>query len=157
MAILATAAGCRPSPIYVPAVQVQLAVQPAEVRPGDTVRIAVMVANPGADTVALEFGEECPVTFSMLDETDRVIPITHETAGCLAAEQERVVLAPGTTWRAEGQWHVPAGAEIPAGPYVVSAALGDHDSVAHGKREYKMGSGAGRVPIRVLPARRAMR
>jgi hypothetical protein len=155
MMMLATAAGCRTSPIYVPAVQAQLAVQPAEVRPGDTVRIVVTVTNPGADTVALEFGdEECPVTFNVLDPADRAVPIAHPTAGCLAAEQGTVVLAPGGVWRVDGQWYgsLESGVAVPPGPYHVTAVLGEHDSVVRGKREFKMGSGVGRVPLRVLPA-----
>lgn len=146
---------CRTSPIYVPEVQTQLAVQPAEVRAGDTVRIVVTLTNPGPDSVVLEFGdEECPVTFTVQDETDRAVPIAHETAGCLAAEQQRLVLAPGGTWRVEDRWQASreGGAPLPPAAYHVSAVLGEHESVVRGRREYKMGSGAGRVPLRILPA-----
>lgn len=145
--------GCRTSAIYVPAVQMQVAVQPAEVRAGDTVRIAVTLVNPQADTVTLEFGEECGVSFMVLDETDRAV--TPQGSGCLEPGGGRLVLPPGGTWRIRGAW--PAvradGETLTPGAYKVGAVLEEHASVIRGKREVKMGSGAERVPLRVLPAR----
>lgn len=148
------AAGCWPSAIYVPAVRMEAAVQPLDVRAGDTVRIAVTITNPRPDSVLLEFGEQCQVTFTVLDASDRVISPERENSHCLFRGDGRLVLAPGATWRAEGAWRAARdnGDPLPAGSYKVAAGLSDHDSTVRGKREYKMGSGAERVPIRVLPA-----
>jgi hypothetical protein len=147
------AAGCRTSPIYVPAVQMQLAVQPAEVRAGDTVQIAVTLVNPRPDTVTLEFGPECRVSFMVLDDTDRAVTAPGDVH-CMAPGGGRLVLAPGGTWQAHGAWQATrAGGEpLPPGSYSVGAVLGDHDSIVRGNRDYKMSSGADRVRIRLLPA-----
>ncbi|HTE19007.1 MAG TPA: BsuPI-related putative proteinase inhibitor [Armatimonadota bacterium] len=150
--VLIAAAGCRTSAIYVPAVRTQLAAQPAEVRAGDTVRLAVTITNPRPDTVLLEFGEECRVSFNVLDDADR--PIGHEDtdARCIVPGAGRLVLAPGETWRGEAAWQASRGGDpLPAGAYTIAAVLGDHHSTVRGKRDYKMGSGAGRASIRVLP------
>lgn len=148
------AAGCRTAGIYVPAVRMQLAVQPAEARAGDTVRIDVTLVNPRPDTVLLEFGPECRVRFMVLDDTGHAVTDADDASRCIAPGGGRLVLAPGGTWQAQGTWRVarPGGDPLPAGPYAVGAVLGDHHSTVRGKREYKMGSGAGRVRIRVLPA-----
>lgn len=145
------AAGCRPSPIYVPEVQTELTVDPAQVHAGDTAWLTVTVHNPGADTVVLAFGDQCPIVFTVLDEGDRALPMADEGSRCLAPDAGQMVLAPGLSSLVAGPWHVSPG--VPPGAYVVAAALGDHASIVRGKREYKMGSGAGRVPLRVLPAR----
>jgi hypothetical protein len=147
------AAGCRPSGIYVPAVQVQLAVQPTEVRTGDTVRIAVTVTNPRPDTVTLDFGQACRVSFMILDDGDRAIH-PDENSRCMVPGGGRLVLAPGEAWRTHGVWQAEGsgGKPLPAGRYQVAAVLGDHDSTVRGKREYKMGSGANRVEVHVVPA-----
>lgn len=146
------AAGCRPSSIYVPAVQMQLAAHPTEVRAGDPVRIAVTVTNPHPDTVLLEFGPECRVSFTVLDASDRAVG-PRDADACMAPGG-RLVLAPGQAWQTEAAWRALGadGAPLAPGAYAVAAALGDHDSVVRGRREYKMGSGAERVPVRVLPA-----
>jgi hypothetical protein len=145
-------AGCRPSGIYVPAVQVQLAVQPTQVRAGDTVRIAVTVTNPRPDTVALDFGPECRVSYLVLDDGDRSIH-PNENSRCIAPGGGRLVLAPGEAWRAYGVWQVDSsgGELLPAGRYQVATVLGGHDSTVRGKREYKMSSGAKRVDVHVVP------
>jgi hypothetical protein len=147
------AAGCRTSGIYVPAVQVQLAVQPTHVRAGDTVRIAVTVTNPRPDTVTLDFGPECRVSFLILDAADRFIH-PNENSRCIAPGGGRLVLAPGEAWRTDAAWQVmgSGGEPLPAGRYQVAAVLGDHDSSVRGKREYKMSSGAYRVDVHVVAA-----
>ena len=152
--LVAAAAGCRTSAIYVPAVKMQVAAQPAEVRAGDTVRIAVTLRNPRPDTVLLEFGRDCQVSINVLDDTGRAVAAPDEESECLAPGGGRLVLAPGETWQAHGAWRAtgPGGDPLPAGTYSIGAVLGDHHSTARGKREYKMGSGAERVPIRVLSA-----
>lgn len=147
-------AGCRTAGIYVPAVRMQVAAQPAEVRAGDTLRIAVTLVNPRPDTVLLEFGPECRVSFMVLDETDRAVTAPENDARCIAPGGGRLALAPGGTWRAQGAWRATRGGEpLPPGSYSVGAVLGDHHSTVRGKRAYKLGSGAERVRIRVLPAR----
>lgn len=133
----------------------QLAVQPTDVRAGDTVRLAVTVVNPRPDTVVLDFGQECQVSYLVLDDTDRVVDPTDADAHCIAPGEGRLVLAPGATWRADAEWRVARGGDpLPPGSYRITAILGGHFSIVRGKREYKMGSGAERVPIRVLPAAR---
>jgi hypothetical protein len=147
------AAGCRTSGIYVPAVQMQLSVQPTEVRAGDTVRIAVTVTNPRPDTVTLDFGPECRVSFMVLDHAGRSIH-PDENSRCMAPGGGRLVLAPREVWRTQLAWPAGGGGgePLPAGRYQVAAVLGDHDSTVRGKREYKMGSGAHRVDVHVVPA-----
>jgi hypothetical protein len=142
-------AACRPSPAYVPAVETELTVEPVQVRPGDTAWISVAIHNPAPDTVVLDFGDECAVVFAVLDQGDRPLPMADEGSRCLAGEGGQMVLAPGFTSVAGGPWHVPPG--VAPGGYVVAAALGDHALVVRGKRDLKMGSGAGRVPLRILP------
>lgn len=150
--LAAAAAGCRPPTMFVPAVQVQVAAQPAEVHPGDTVRTAVTVSNPRPDTVLLEFGMECRVSFAVLDQTDRAVS---SEPHCLFPAGGRLVLAPGGTWRVSGAWRAVrrTGEPLPPGTYAIAAGLGDHHATVRGKREYKAGAGAERVPVRVLPPR----
>jgi hypothetical protein len=151
---LSLAAGCRTAGIYVPAVQSRLAVEPAEVRAGETVRLAVTVTNPQADTVVLEFGEDCGVRYMVMDSTSRVISSESGDSACMAPGEGRLVLAPGASWNARGEWRAsrPGGGALPAGPYSVAAILGEHESVRRGRRETKLGSRIGTVPVRVLPA-----
>lgn len=152
--LLAAAAACRTSGIYVPSVQMQLAVQPAEVRAGDTVRLAVTVTNPRPDTVLLEFGQECQVIYMVLDHTGRSVGPEDDGASCIVPGGGRLVLAPGEAWRVHGAWQAsPAGDDpLLPGAYTIGAALGGHYSTVRGKREYKMGAGAEPVRIRLLPA-----
>lgn len=150
LVLLVLAAGCRPSPVYVPEVQTELTVEPAQVRAGDTAWLTVTVHNPGADTVVLDFGDQCPVVFTVLDQGDRPLPMADEGSRCLAPDEGQMVLPPGLASMVIGPWHASPG--VPPGAYFVAAALGDHASIVRGRREDKMGFGAGRVPLRVLPA-----
>lgn len=153
--LAAAVAGCRPSAIYVPAVEMHALAQPTEVHGGDTVRIAVIVTNPRPDTVLLDFGIYCRVGFTARDEVGRVVSPEVENSYCLFPTGGQLVLPPGGTWRVDGAWRASRdnGDPIPAGSYTIAAGLGDHDSTVRGKRQYKVGAGADPVPIRVLPPR----
>lgn len=150
--LAAAAAGCRPPTMFVPAVQVQVDAQPAEVQGGDTVRIDVTVSNPRPDTVLLEFGMECRVSFAVLDRTDRAVS---SEPHCLFPAGGSLLLEPGGTWRVSGGWHAVrrTGEPLPAGTYAIAAGLGDHHATVRGEREYKVGAGADRVAVRVLSPR----
>jgi Intracellular proteinase inhibitor len=151
---LSLAAGCRTAAIYVPAVKSQLTVEPTQVRAGETVRLAVTVVNPQADTVVLEFGGDCGVTYMVMDSTSRVVDSGGGEDPCLAPGTGRLVLAPGATWDARAEWRASraGGDPLPPGAYSVAAILEEHESVQRGKRSHKLGSRIGTLPIRVLPA-----
>jgi hypothetical protein len=148
--LLAALGACRTASIYLPDVQIRLAAQPAELAAGDTARFALTVTNPGRDTLVLEFGEHCRVTFIVLHPDDRAADDS-----CADARPERVVLAPAEAWTVTHPWPALAkdGTPLPPGAYRVRGVLGEHDSVIGGKREFKLGHGAAdTVAVRILPA-----
>ncbi len=142
-------AGCRTAGIYRPDVQLQLAVEPAQVRAGDTLRLEFTVTNPRPDTVVVEFAEECRVTLVLMDETQRAAAEQR----CMTPGAGRLVLPAGETWKASGAWRAVTdqGEPMPAGPYLVRAVLGEHNSVQGGRREFKLSHAADVVAFRVVP------
>jgi hypothetical protein len=147
--LLAAVAGCRTASIYSPDVQLQLAVAPAQVRAGDTLRLEFTVTNPKPDTVVLEFAEDCRVTLVIMDGSQRA----GAEQRCMTPGGGRLVLPAGGTWKASGAWQAAAdgGEPLAAGPYLIRAVLGEHNSVWRGRREFKMSHAADTVAFRVLP------
>lgn len=147
--LLSAVAGCRTAGIYSPDVQLHLAVQPVQVRAGDSLRLEFTVTNPKPDTVVLEFAEDCRVTLVIMDSSQRA----SAEQRCMTPGGGRLVLRAGGTWKASGAWRAAtdSGAPMAAGPYIVRAVLGEHNSVWRGRREFKMSHAADTVAFRILP------
>jgi hypothetical protein len=148
--LLAAVAGCKTASIYSPDVQLHLAVEPAQVRAGDSLRLEFTVTNPQPDTVVLEFAEDCRVTLVVMDASQRAAADQR----CMTPGGGRLVLPAGGTWKASGGWRAAAdgGTPMAAGSYMVRAVLGEHASLRRGRREFKMSHAADTVAFRVLPA-----
>lgn len=143
--------GCRTAAIYVPDVKMQLAIQPDEVRAGDTLQLEFTLVNPRPDTVVLEFGEDCRVSVLVADETNS----PGAAPRCIAPGEGRLALPAGGTWTARGAWVAVTedGRPAPAGAYRVRAILGEHDSMTRGRSSFKLGHSTDTIPFRVVPAR----
>lgn len=144
---------CRTASIHSPAVQMHLAVEPAILRSGETAQFEFAITNPRADTVVLEFGGDCWVTFMVLDESQRATGLHGPISRCVGPEAGSLVLPIGATWKIEEAWKALAedGEPLLEGSYVIRAVLGEHYAVYQGKREYKLGHAADTIAIRVLP------
>jgi Intracellular proteinase inhibitor len=146
LAVVALAA-CPTARMHVPAVDFTVAAAPASVRPGGTLRLVATVGNPTSDTLAMEFGDACTVSFYVRAEaTDAVV----EPAGGMwpcEGPARTVRLAPGASERFEHAWAVADTAA--AGDYTAYAVLSEHHLTVDGEREYKGGDRSNEVAVRV--------
>ncbi|HEX2204317.1 MAG TPA: hypothetical protein VHG91_13495 [Longimicrobium sp.] len=139
-------AACPTAGMHVPALGFTVAAAPAEVRPGDTLRLTATLENESAAPVTLEFGTACGVTFHVRAPDHRVVEPA-ETPRC-EGPGERVELAPGASRVLEHGWPVPAG--MAAGEYAAYFTVAEHDVVDGEKRAFKAGHRSNEVPFRVV-------
>jgi hypothetical protein len=124
-----------------------LSVSPDAPMPGDTLRLYAVLANPGADTLRLEFDGDCMVSFYLRSDPDGAIVEPAGEPRCGPAI-ETVVLAPEQGRRFEHHWIVPATAPH---AYTAYAILGEHYVLRGGDRDYKAGHRSNEIPIQVHP------
>ena len=139
-------AACPVAGMHVPALGFTVAATPAEVRPGDTLRLTATLENESGSPVTLEFATRCGVTFHVRAPDHRVV----EPAGAPRCEGrgERLALAPGASRVLEHGWPVPAG--LAPGEYHAYFTVAEHEVVDGGKRAFKAGHRSNEVPFRVV-------
>lgn len=153
-AVLAAAAGCRPRP----AVVVSLAAHPREVVLGDTVRLTLLVANPGVDTARLAFEPGCVARFAVRHAAEgwRAHPIPDPCGGLPSGDSARVVLPPNGVWRTERVW-VSRGEDprhpLRPGDYRAEGSIAQRVETRGGQRTLQLGEAAPAVTLRVRAAR----
>lgn len=146
LAALLLLSACPVAGMHVPALAFTVAAAPAEVRPGDTLRLTATLENESESPVTLEFATRCGVTFHVRAPDHRVM----EPAGAPRCEGpgERMELAPGASRVLEHGWPVPP--DLGPGEYHAYFTVAEHDAVAGGEREFKAGHRSNEVPFRVV-------
>lgn len=144
---VAVLAACPTARMHVPAVDFTVAAATASVRPGGTLRLSATVRNPTPDTLAMEFGDACAVSFYVRAEaTDAVVEPADGMWPC-EGPGRTIRLAPGQSERFEHAWAVAD--TVPAGDYTAYAVLVDHRLTRADKPEYKSGDRSNEVAVRV--------
>lgn len=144
---------CRPRPTTV----LTLDVAPRAVAAGDTVRLALTVANPRDDTLHLAFEPGCAARVAVRHAVEgwRAHPVPDPCAALAAGDSARVVVPPHGAWREERRW-VARGEDprhpLVAGDYVVHASLAQRVERRAGRSAFQLGQSAPEVTLRVRPA-----
>jgi hypothetical protein len=140
-------AACPVAGMHALAGDFMLSVSPDAPTPGDTLRMYAVLANPGTDTLRLEFDGDCMVSFYLRSDPGGAIVEPAGEPGCESVA-ETVVLAPEQGRHFEQQWIVPADAPH---AYTAYAILGEHYVVRDGDRDYKAGHRSNEIAVQVRP------
>jgi hypothetical protein len=135
--------------MHLATVEVALAAAPAEVRPGDTLRLTATMRNPTPDTLRMEFAGACPVAFYVRSDSSSAVVEPPDGVAKCDGPARTLTLAPGASERFTHAW-TPADGATP-GAYTAYAVTGEHHLVRGREREYRVGRRSNEVPVRVQP------
>jgi hypothetical protein len=131
--------------MHVPAVGFTLAASRPALAPGDTLHLVATLANPGRDTLRLEFADGCALTHYVRSEPDRaIVEPVYEPRTC-RRDPWIVVLPPEATRSFAHAWVTPA----EGGTFTAYAVLHEHHAVRAGEREFKAGHRSNEVAVTV--------
>ncbi|HEU0016296.1 MAG TPA: BsuPI-related putative proteinase inhibitor [Longimicrobium sp.] len=145
VAALALAA-CPTAGNHLPAARLEVTASPDSIAPGDTLRLAATLSNPGRRPVRLEFDHEgCQVVFYVQREDHSIVHPPGSGAACVGPPAV-IELAPGEARRFEDQWPATVGGE---GTFTAFAVLWEHHIPRGANRELKSGHRSNQDTIRV--------
>jgi hypothetical protein len=140
-------AGC-PGAIDSSDLPLRVSVQPAgTVAPGDSLRMAAYLVNPGRRPVRLEFDDQCQVEFYVQAPDKTVLHPPGGGTTCMGAPTV-LDLPPGDSIRFSDAWLV---ASTYVREHTAYAVLWEHYQVRGEKREYERGHRSNIVVFQVVP------
>jgi hypothetical protein len=149
LAMVAPLAGCSVSTEPIDSLNIELAVEPATFRVGDTALLRLTLSNPTLDTIRIQ-AAQCAASFQVYDESDSLVA---RLSRCESGGPVEVYL-PGEQYPVELAWHGESGPLGNANPwrgeflapgtYTVRAELrvvsnmGRHGVVRHSASEVRL-------------------